>query len=77
MYEPDEKRYVSVNHPFTSMRTWILESEPLVAKAHDLVLNGVEIGGGSLRIHERELQERGLQTAGLSRKGHVNSLVSC
>ena len=71
MYEPDEKRYVSVNHPFTrphENQLDLLESEPLqvLAKAHDLVLNGVEIGGGSLRIHERELQERVFKLLGLS-----------
>ncbi|NLZ93440.1 MAG: aspartate--tRNA ligase [Firmicutes bacterium] len=71
VFDQDEQRYVSVNHPFTSPHDEDLdklESEPLsvLAKAHDLVLNGVEVGGGSLRIHQRELQERVLKLLGFT-----------
>ncbi len=47
-----------------------LESDPLnvLAKAHDLVLNGVEIGGGSIRIHQRELQERVFKLLGFTKE---------
>jgi len=62
-YDKEEKRYVSVHHPFTSPKEEdipFIESEPLKvrAKAYDLVLNGNEIGGGSIRIHNRSLQQK-------------------
>lgn len=70
-WDEDEKRMKSVHHPFTrpaeaSMK--LLEKEPLKAKAqvYDLVLNGVELGGGSLRIHERDLQRQVFKLLGLS-----------
>jgi aspartyl-tRNA synthetase len=61
-YNDDEQRYVANHHPFTSPRDedlQKLETEPqaVLAKAYDLVLNGVEIGGGSLRIYRRDVQE--------------------
>jgi aspartyl-tRNA synthetase len=61
--DPDAGRLVSVHHPFTSPMDedmHVLESDPLRvrAKAYDLVLNGTEIAGGSVRIHHRQLQER-------------------
>ena len=62
-YDAEEKRYVYVHHPFTSPHDddlARLESEPgtVRAKAYDLVLNGSEIGGGSIRIHDSNLQRR-------------------
>jgi aspartyl-tRNA synthetase len=65
-----EKRLVSMHHPFTSPHEddlAFLESEPqrVRAKAYDLVLNGVEAGGGSIRIHEAELQQRIFKALGL------------
>jgi aspartyl-tRNA synthetase len=61
-YDEEEKRYVAKHHPFTSPREEdlaLLESNPaqVRAKAYDLVLNGVEVGGGSIRIHRRDIQE--------------------
>ncbi len=66
-----EQRYVANHHPFTAPRDEDLEkleSEPqnVLAKAYDLILNGVEIGGGSLRIYKRELQERIFKRLGFS-----------
>jgi aspartyl-tRNA synthetase len=60
-YDEEEKRYVAMHHPFTSPKDEDLdkmESDPgkVHAQAYDLVLNGNEIGGGSIRIHKKELQ---------------------
>jgi aspartyl-tRNA synthetase len=62
-YSLEEKRYVSTHHPFTAPRDEdldLLESEPakVKARAYDLVLDGSEIGGGSIRIHRPDIQER-------------------
>lgn len=70
-YDEEEKRYVAVHHPFTSPRVEdldILEQNPekVKARAYDLVLNGTEIGGGSIRIHRRDVQERMFALLGLS-----------
>lgn len=70
-YNEDEKRWVAMHHPFTSPRdedVQYLESDPgrIKAKAYDMVLNGTEIGGGSLRIYNRELQSRVFKAIGLS-----------
>jgi aspartyl-tRNA synthetase len=69
-YDPEEKRYVSVHHPFTSPMEEdlpFLTQEPLKvrSKAYDLVLNGVEIGGGSVRIHHVDLQKQILGLLGV------------
>jgi aspartyl-tRNA synthetase len=62
-WDAEQKRYVSMHHPFTSPHDEDLDRlaiEPLGvrAKAYDLVLNGSEIGGGSIRIHDSTLQQR-------------------
>ncbi len=62
-WSEEEQKLVAEHHPFTRPRTEdtpLMEKEPLKvrAQAYDLVLNGVELGGGSIRIHERELQEK-------------------
>jgi aspartyl-tRNA synthetase len=62
-WDPEERRYVSMHHPFTSPHdedVARLDTEPgaVRAKAYDLVLNGSEIGGGSIRIHDSALQSR-------------------
>ena len=72
-WSEEERRLVSMHHPFTSPHeedVVFLEKEPLRvrAKAYDLVLNGVEIGGGSIRIHNLELQKRIFKILGLSQK---------
>jgi aspartyl-tRNA synthetase len=69
-YNPEEKRIQAVHHPFTSPRIEdmeILETEPLKVKsrAYDIVLNGIEIGGGSIRINKREIQEKIFKIIGL------------
>ncbi|OAT85005.1 aspartate--tRNA ligase [Desulfotomaculum copahuensis] len=70
-YDEEEKRYVAMHHPFTSPREEdlpMLEENPAAvrARAYDLVLNGVEVGGGSIRIHRRDVQERMFAAIGLS-----------
>ncbi|MBZ4688029.1 MAG: aspartyl-tRNA synthetase [Clostridia bacterium] len=72
-WDDQDGRYYAMHHPFTSPKDEdlpILEKEPgkVRAKAYDLALNGVEIGGGSIRIHRREVQERMFSLLGLSQK---------
>ncbi len=72
-WSEEEKKLVSVHHPFTSPHPEdleFLEKEPLRvrAQAYDLVLNGYEIGGGSVRIHRMDLQRRIFQLLGLTEK---------
>ena len=69
-YDETEKRYQALHHPFTSPLEEDcdrLESDPLKvnSRAYDLVLNGFEVGGGSIRIHQRALQERIFKTLGM------------
>ncbi|MGI6065428.1 MAG: aspartate--tRNA ligase [Bacillota bacterium] len=70
-YDEDEKRWVAMHHPFTSPKDEdleLLEKDPgkVRAKAYDMVLNGVELGGGSIRIHRRPVQEQMFKLLGLS-----------
>lgn len=72
-YSAEEKRFMAMHHPFTSPKDEDvdkLESDPgsVYAKAYDIVLNGNEIGGGSIRIHTTELQERMLKALGHSKE---------
>ena len=72
-YDEDEKRYVAVHHPFTAPLERDMEhlaEEPLVvrSRAYDLVLNGAEIGGGSIRNHQRVVQERVFEALGIDRE---------
>ena len=62
-YDEEDKRFVAAHHPFTSPKDghedW-LETDPARcrAKAYDMVLNGIELGGGSVRIHRADVQEK-------------------
>ena len=72
-YDIESNSYHAMHHPFTSpisSDTKLLDSEPIKAKAnaYDLVINGVEIGGGSIRIHQRSLQEKVFKILGFSSK---------
>jgi aspartyl-tRNA synthetase len=69
--DPDAKRYVAVHHPFTAPldeELERLEADPLQVRsqAYDLVLNGTELGGGSIRIHRPDVQLRVLALLGMS-----------
>ncbi len=71
-FDEQQNRLMAVHHPFTSPRLEdldLLESEPekARARAYDIVYNGVEIGGGSIRIHNQELQSRAFAAIGLDR----------
>jgi len=69
-YDETEKRYQALHHPFTAPLEEDIEklsSDPLsvISRAYDLVLNGIEIGGGSIRIHSTELQQKVLNCLGI------------
>lgn len=69
-YDEEEKRYVAMHHPFTSPMDEdipLLDSNPLAARAraYDIVMNGEEIGGGSIRIHTRALQRKMFELLGI------------
>ena len=70
-YDNDEQRWTAVHHPFTAPKDEdlaILTEKPgeVRAKAYDCILNGVELGGGSIRIHRRDVQEKLFALLGLS-----------
>ena len=70
-FDAEEKRYVALHHPFTAPIDEdlpLIDSEPAKSrsKAYDLALNGIEIGGGSIRIHQVELQKKILGLMGIS-----------
>jgi aspartyl-tRNA synthetase len=70
-WDHDEKRFTSVHHPFTAPTEADLElletsPEKVRSRAYDLVLNGTEIGGGSIRIHQQETQGRVFRVLGIS-----------
>lgn len=72
-YDEDEKRYTAAHHPFTmpfEEDIELLETDPgkVRAQAYDLVLNGYELGGGSLRIYKREMQNRMFESLGFTKE---------
>ncbi|MBR5506609.1 MAG: aspartate--tRNA ligase [Clostridia bacterium] len=72
-YDEEENRFVAMHHPFTAPKDedlHLLESDPgkVRAKAYDIILNGVELGGGSMRIYNSELQEKMFEVIGLTKE---------
>ncbi len=72
-WDEEEKRYVAVHHPFTAPMDEdieLLDSDPLKvrAKAYDVVLNGNEIGGGSIRIHRQDIQSKIFNLLGIGKE---------
>ena len=72
-YDEEEQRYVAEHHPFTMPKLEdisLLDSDPLKvrAQAYDLVLNGYELGGGSMRIFKQDIQEKMFSTLGFSKE---------
>ncbi|HEX8099518.1 MAG TPA: aspartate--tRNA ligase [Actinomycetota bacterium] len=62
----EEKKWVSVHHPFTAPASDDLDPASAQARGYDVVLNGWELGGGSIRIHQPEMQRRVFEVLGLS-----------
>jgi len=83
-YDETEKRYQALHHPFTSPLESdydLLETDPLAmnSRAYDMVLNGSEIGGGSIRIHQKDLQIKVLEALGMDKEeyeGKFGFLIS-
>ena len=72
-YDEEEKRWVAKHHPFTSPMDEdieFLETDPgrVRAKAYDMIINGNEVGGGSIRIHSQDLQSRMFKVLGFSKE---------
>ena len=70
-YDEEEKRYVALHHPFTKVKDSdidLLNTDPLkcLSDAYDIVINGYEAGGGSIRIHDKNLQSKIFETIGLT-----------
>lgn len=70
-YDEDQKRYVAEHHPFTRPREedlHLFDTDPgaIRAQAYDIVLNGYEVGGGSMRIYKREVQEKMFEALGFT-----------
>lgn len=70
-YDEEEKRYVAAHHPFTAVKDEdidkiLTEPEACFAKCYDLVLNGYELGSGSIRIHNQKIQSDVFRTIGLT-----------
>ncbi len=72
-YDHEQKRHTAVHHPFTAPhedQVELLETDPgkVKSRAYDLVLNGNEIGGGSIRIHQKDMQEKVFAALGIDRQ---------
>ena len=72
-WDEDSERYHAMHHPFTSPKPedmHLIDTEPgkVRANAYDLAMNGVELGGGSIRIHDRDLQSRMFDLLGFSKE---------
>ena len=72
-WDEDTKRYHAMHHPFTSPKpedVHLIETDPgkVRANAYDLAMNGVELGGGSIRIHDRDLQSRMFDLLGFTKE---------
>ena len=76
-WDEEEKRFFSMHHPFTSPKPEFLdmldkEPEKVLANAYDLVLNGNEIGGGSIRIHDFDTQMKVFELLGMSKEEYTS-----
>ena len=76
-WDEEEKRFFSMHHPFTSPKPEFIdildkETEKVIANAYDLVLNGNEIGGGSIRIHDFDTQMKIFELLGMSKEEYTS-----
>jgi len=81
-YDEGEKRWFSAHHPFTAPSDWTMGGEnpdlsKLASRAYDLVLNGWELGSGSVRIHRSDVQKRVFSILGSARRSSGGSSASC
>ena len=83
-YDEEDKRWVAKHHPFTSPKpeqiSWMDDLSKygnIKANAYDIVLNGTEVGGGSIRIFQRDLQEKMFAALAWMKKNLITSLASC
>ena len=72
-YSEEEGRYVAMHHPFTMPMEEdlpLIDTDPgaVRAKAYDIVLNGTELGGGSVRIHQDDIQEKMFEVLGFTKE---------
>ena len=75
-FDEEENRFVAVHHPFTAPMDEdieLLDTNPgkVRAKAYDMVLNGVELGGGSIRIHRGDIQQKMFNLLGFTSSGEI------
>lgn len=80
-WSDEENRYMAMHHPFTMPmeEDWDkIDTDPgaVRAKAYDIVLNGTELGGGSVRIHQSDIQEKMFEVLGFTKREHMSSLDS-
>ncbi len=76
-YDEDQEKYVAAHHPFTSptvesIDTFDVDKKNAKARSYDIVLNGFELGGGSIRIHDQNVQTRMFNSLGLSSEDVIN-----
>lgn len=69
-YDKDAKRYEAAHHPFTSPQSGWEQLQPgqMKARAYDVILNGIELGGGSIRIHDAQTQDKVFELLGLDKE---------
>ncbi|HHT40006.1 MAG: aspartate--tRNA ligase [Acholeplasmatales bacterium] len=67
-FSEEENRFVARHHPFTQAKDFRIEPKKMIARAYDLVLNGYELGGGSIRIHQQQEQEKMFALLGLDKE---------
>ncbi len=67
-YSPEDKRYYAVHHPFTQPHKHWEDYEPheALSRSYDIVCNGQELGGGSIRIHHSDMQQKVFEILGIS-----------
>ena len=78
-YDEEAGRYYAAHHPFTmpaDVEELVTSPETVKAQAYDLVLNGYELGGGSLRIYQRDVQEKMFEALGFTQEASKNNLDS-